>query len=205
MTPDMVSSPSRKGARVRNKNLIRIANTRMKPQTVTDFFKRLSALRPDPKGELDHVKVFTLLVAVVLSAQATDKGVNKATAPLFKVVDTPAKMLALGERASPPTSRASGCSAPSEERDRLVAPTDRRVRRRGAAGPGDPRNPARRRPQDGECRHEHGLGRGNLRRRHPCLPGRQPHRLAPGKTVLEVERKLDKRVPAPTGCTRITG
>ena len=52
---------------------------------------------PKPKGELDYVNPYTLLVAVVLSAQATDVGVNKATGPLFKVADTPEKMVALGE------------------------------------------------------------------------------------------------------------
>ena len=61
------------------------------------FFARLSARAPAPKGELDHVNDYTLLVAVVLSAQATDVGVNKATGPLFKIADTPQKMLALGE------------------------------------------------------------------------------------------------------------
>jgi endonuclease III len=60
-------------------------------------FERLSAANPEPKGELVSVNPFTLLVAVVLSAQATDAGVNKATKPLFAVADTPAKMAALGE------------------------------------------------------------------------------------------------------------
>ena len=60
-------------------------------------FERLSAVEPAPKGELDYVNPFTLLVAVVLSAQATDAGVNKATRALFQVADTPQKMLALGE------------------------------------------------------------------------------------------------------------
>ncbi|MEO1919710.1 MAG: endonuclease III, partial [Paracoccaceae bacterium] len=54
---------------------------------------------PDPKGELDHVNAFTLVVAVALSAQATDIGVNRATAELFKLADTPEKMLELGEEA----------------------------------------------------------------------------------------------------------
>ena len=61
------------------------------------IFERFQQQRPEPKGELDHVNPFTLLVAVVLSAQATDVGVNKATKALFKVADTPEKMLALGE------------------------------------------------------------------------------------------------------------
>jgi endonuclease-3 len=61
------------------------------------FFEKLSALDPNPRGELYSTNPFTLLVAVVLSAQATDKGVNKATKSLFAVADTPQKMLALGE------------------------------------------------------------------------------------------------------------
>jgi endonuclease III len=64
---------------------------------LTEFFRRLHAIEPEPKGELEHVNAFTLLVAVVLSAQATDAGVNKATRALFRVADTPEKMLALGE------------------------------------------------------------------------------------------------------------
>ena len=64
---------------------------------VDEFFARLSAADPEPKGELDYVNVFTLLIAVVLSAQATDVGVNKATKGLFKIADNPEKMLALGE------------------------------------------------------------------------------------------------------------
>ncbi|QPC86189.1 endonuclease III [Mesorhizobium sp. NBSH29] len=64
---------------------------------VDEMFRRLSIQRPEPKGELEHVNAFTLLVAVVLSAQATDAGVNKATRGLFAVADTPAKMVTLGE------------------------------------------------------------------------------------------------------------
>ncbi len=61
------------------------------------IFARLRAERPEPEGELTHVNAYTLLVAVALSAQATDKGVNRATAGLFLVADTPQKMLDLGE------------------------------------------------------------------------------------------------------------
>jgi endonuclease III len=61
------------------------------------FFRRLAAANPDPRGELEYINPYTLLVAVVLSAQATDVSVNNATEPLFKVADTPQKMLALGE------------------------------------------------------------------------------------------------------------
>ena len=61
------------------------------------FFARLKKLDPEPKTELQYVNPYTLLVAVVMSAQATDKGVNKATAPLFKAVTRPEQMVALGE------------------------------------------------------------------------------------------------------------
>ncbi len=64
---------------------------------VAEAFRRLQAANPEPKGELQHINPFTLLVAVVLSAQATDAGVNKATPALFAVADTPEKMVALGE------------------------------------------------------------------------------------------------------------
>ncbi len=64
---------------------------------ITEAFRRFRAANPEPKGELQHVNPFTLLVAVVLSAQATDAGVNKATPALFAAADTPAKMVALGE------------------------------------------------------------------------------------------------------------
>lgn len=64
---------------------------------VAEIFRRLHAVEPEPKGELEHVNAFTLLVAVVLSAQATDAGVNKATRALFAIADSPEKMLALGE------------------------------------------------------------------------------------------------------------
>ncbi|MES2473591.1 MAG: endonuclease III [Pseudomonadota bacterium] len=62
-----------------------------------EFFARLKKLDPEPKTELHYVSPYTLLVAVALSAQATDKGVNKATTPLFKTVNTPEAMVALGE------------------------------------------------------------------------------------------------------------
>ncbi|WP_386679569.1 endonuclease III [Loktanella sp. R86503] len=65
-------------------------------QTIREIFSRFEAAEAEPKGELDHVNAYTLVVAVALSAQATDKGVNKATRDLFAIADTPQKMLALG-------------------------------------------------------------------------------------------------------------
>ncbi len=73
-----------------------------------EVFSRWQAQNPSPASELDYVNAFTLLVAVVLSAQTTDKGVNKATGPLFKIADTPEKMLALGEEGLIPYIRTIG-------------------------------------------------------------------------------------------------
>jgi endonuclease-3 len=70
-----------------------------KDARIREIFARLAARNPHPRGELDYIDPFTLLVAVVLSAQATDAGVNRATKGLFAVADTPERMLALGEEA----------------------------------------------------------------------------------------------------------
>ena len=69
----------------------------MNKADIAEVFRRFAAANPDPRSELCYRDPFTLLVAVVLSAQATDVGVNKATGPLFRIADTPAKLLALGE------------------------------------------------------------------------------------------------------------
>ena len=69
----------------------------MKADKIDQFFARLQAQNPEPKGELNYTNPYTLLVAVTLSAQATDAGVNKATEKLFKIVKTPQDMLKLGE------------------------------------------------------------------------------------------------------------
>ena len=84
------SAPPRRKAPARVKSLY-------SQDELKEIFRRFSIQRPEPKGELEHVNPFTLVVAVALSAQATDAGVNKATRALFKIADTPEKMLALGE------------------------------------------------------------------------------------------------------------
>ncbi len=71
--------------------------TQMNYKTIREVFRRFHEAEAEPKGELEHVNAYTLVVAVALSAQATDAGVNKATRALFKIADTPEKMLALGE------------------------------------------------------------------------------------------------------------
>ena len=69
----------------------------MKKADIDEFYRRLAAERPEPRSDLEFLNPYTLLVAVVLSAQATDAGVNKATKPLFKKVDTAEKMVSIGE------------------------------------------------------------------------------------------------------------
>jgi endonuclease-3 len=81
----------------RTKGRGRRVKTAYTQEELREIFRRFSVQRPEPKGELEHVNPFTLVVAVALSAQATDVGVNKATRALFKVADTPQKMLDLGE------------------------------------------------------------------------------------------------------------
>jgi endonuclease III len=89
------STPARPGAAKKTPG-----SKKPKPWTEAEIYEAFSRFRkanPEPKGELEHLNPYTLLVAVVLSAQATDAGVNKATRALFAVADTPQKMLALGE------------------------------------------------------------------------------------------------------------
>jgi endonuclease-3 len=79
------------------RSLPRRRGGRVDAATIEEIFRRFAAADPEPKGELEHSNPFTLLVAVVLSAQATDAGENKATRALFAAADTPQKMVALGE------------------------------------------------------------------------------------------------------------
>ena len=89
------ASPTKKNAPRRVAN--RRSRSRLSRGEIEALFARLAAKMPEPKGELEYRNPYTLLVAVVLSAQSTDTGVNKATRPLFAKADTPQKMLALGQ------------------------------------------------------------------------------------------------------------
>ena len=96
--PKIKKMPAAKSAK--SKPLIKRKPMPRSPYTkdeIKEMFRRFSIQRPEPKGELEHVNPFTLVVAVALSAQATDAGVNKATRALFAIADTPQKMLDLGE------------------------------------------------------------------------------------------------------------
>lgn len=170
----------------------------MKIAQIPEFFERLSAADPEPETELNFTNDFTLLVAVVLSAQATDKGVNRATEGLFKRADTPEKMLALGEdkiRDAIKTiglyrNKAKNVYALSHQ---LVTAHDGRV------------------PADRDVLQSlPGVGRKTANVVMNVAFGeatfavdthvfRLSNRtgLAPGKTVMAVEKKLEKRVPEP--------
>lgn len=170
----------------------------MKVAQIPEFFARLEASMPDPQGELEYVNIFTLLVAVVLSAQATDKGVNKATRALFRVADTPEKMAALGEAGIREHVKTIGlyrtkaknvyglCRKLIEEHDSQV-PQDRDSL---MALPGVGRKTA-------NVVLNMGYGEATFAvDTHVFRLGNRTG-LAPGKNVMEVERKLERRVPDP--------
>jgi endonuclease III len=97
--PAKIAKTVRSATAPRGKSKVK-AKTKSKPWTAAEIeeaFRRFHKADPEPRGELQHINPYTLLVAVVLSAQATDAGVNKATPALFAAADTPEKMVALGE------------------------------------------------------------------------------------------------------------
>jgi endonuclease-3 len=93
--PPVPAAKSRAGARPKPKS--KVGSKPWSAAEIEEAFRRLRAANPEPRGELQYVDPYTLLIAVVLSAQATDAGVNKVTPALFAAADTPEKMVALGE------------------------------------------------------------------------------------------------------------
>ena len=169
----------------------------MKKAEVETFFDRLAVALPEPQGELHYVNPYTLLVAVVLSAQATDTGVNKATRGLFADADTPEAMLALGEDGVRRHIRTIGLF--NAKARNVIGLSQILVEEHGGAVP-DSREALERLP---------GVGRKtanvvlNTAFGQPTIAVdthifRVGNRtgLAPGKTPLEVEKKLERRVPA---------
>ncbi len=168
----------------------------MKKADIVTFFDRLAAAMPEPKGELDYINPYTLLVAVVLSAQATDTGVNKATKKLFQEADTPEKMLALGEARVRNHIKTIGLF--NAKAKNVIALSRMLVAEHNSQVPQD-RESLEKLP---------GVGRKtanvvlNIAFGQPTIAVdthlfRLGNRtgLAPGKTPLEVEKKLLKRVP----------
>ncbi|GIL40639.1 endonuclease III [Roseiterribacter gracilis] len=164
---------------------------------VAEFFARLRARNPAPKSELEYLDSYTLLVAVVLSAQATDAGVNRATGPLFKKVRTPAQMVALGEAGLKEFIKTIGLF--NTKAKNVIALSEILVRDHGGQVPRD-REVLESLP---------GVGRKtanvvlNVAFGEPTMAVdthvfRVSNRtgLAPGKTPLDVELKLVRVIPA---------
>ncbi len=171
---------------------------RWTPAEIVEGFTRLRAANPEPRGELEHLNVYTLLVAVVLSAQATDAGVNRATRDLFPRADTPQKMLALGEDAVREAIRTIGLYRTKAKNvialsQRLIAEHDGQVPRDRAALealPGVGRKTA-------NVVLNIAYGEATIAvDTHVFRVGNRTG-LAPGRTPLEVETKLDRVVPDP--------
>lgn len=171
---------------------------RMKKADIPLFFERLSAADPTPQTELVFTNTFTLLVAVVLSAQATDKGVNKATEALFRKADSPEKMAALGEARIRDYIKTIGLYRNKAKnvyalsvmlRDQFDA-TVPRDRETLMSLPGVGRKTA-------NVVMNEAFGEATFAvDTHVFRLGNRTG-LAPGKTVLDVEKKLEKQVPEP--------
>lgn len=164
---------------------------------ITEAFRRFQKVDPEPKGELQHINPFTLLVAVVLSAQATDAGVNKATPALFAVADTPKKMVKLGEDRVRDFIKTIGLFR--NKAKNVIALSEKLIAEHGGEVPND-RAALEALP---------GVGRKtanvvlNMAFGQPTMAVdthvfRVSNRtgLAPGKNVLEVELKLVEVIPA---------
>src|SRR3979411_2327531 len=166
------------------------------PAEVHEAFSRFRKANPEPKGELEHLNPYTLLVAVVLSAQATDAGVNRATRALFAVADTPQKMLALGEDTVRDYIKTIGLYRNKAKNvialsEKLIAEFGGQVPRTRAeleSLPGAGRKTANDSPNTAGGEHTragdtHGVRVGNRTG------------LAPGNTPLEVELGLERVIP----------
>jgi endonuclease-3 len=179
---------------------IKAAHTDLPPWTsaeIAEAFRRFKQANPEPKGELRHINPFTLLVAVVLSAQATDAGVNKATPALFAAADTPQKMVKLGEARVREMIKTIGLFRTKAKN--VVALSRKLIDEHGSEV-----------PQSREALEElPGVGRKtanvvlNIAFGEPTIAVdthifRVGNRtgMAPGKTPLEVEQKLEQVVPA---------
>lgn len=168
------------------------------PAEIAEIFRRLCAIEPEPKGELEHINPFTLLVAVVLSAQATDAGVNKATRELFRLADTPEKMVALGEERVRDLIKTIGLFR--NKAKNVVLLSEALIERFGGAVPGD-REALVTLPGVGRKTANVVLNMAfgeatfavdtHVFRVSNLLP------IAPGKTVEQVEAGLERLVPEP--------
>lgn len=172
-----------------------------KPRALTKpeieaMFAAFAAHDPEPKGELEYVNLFTLLVAVVLSAQATDVGVNKATRALFAIADTPEKMVALGEEGIRDYIKTIGLYR--NKAKNVYALSKALIENHGGAVP-DTREALEALPGVGRKTANVvlniGFGQPTIAVDTHLFRVGNRTMLAPGKTPLEVEKKLEARVP----------
>lgn len=168
----------------------------MKKADVQEFYQRLSDANPEPEGELDFVNIFTLLVAVVLSAQATDIGVNKATGPLFKVADTPEKMAALGLEAIKSYVKTIGLF--NTKAKNVLALSQQLIENHGSIVPNDQKAlealPGVGRKTANVVRNL-GFGEPTIAVDTHLFRIANRTKIGPGQTPLEVEKKLMKATP----------
>jgi endonuclease III len=166
------------------------------PGEVREAFTRFQTANPEPKGELEHLNPFTLLVAVVLSAQATDAGVNRATRALFAVADTPDKMLALGEEKLRDYIKSIGLYRTKAKN--VIALSEKLIRDFGGEVP---RTRAEIESLPGAGRKTANVVLNMAFGEHTMAVDTHVFRvgnrtgLAPGKTPLEVELGLEKVIP----------
>jgi endonuclease-3 len=166
------------------------------PEEVREAFTRFQHANPEPKGELEHLNPFTLLVAVVLSAQATDAGVNRATRALFVVADTPDKMLALGEEKLRDYIKSIGLYRTKAKN--VIALSEKLIRDFGGEVP---RTRAEIEQLPGAGRKTANVVLNMAYGEHTMAVDTHVFRvgnrtgLAPGKTPLEVELGLEKVIP----------
>jgi endonuclease-3 len=167
------------------------------PAEVREAFSRFCKANPEPKGELEHLNPYTLLVAVVLSAQATDAGVNKATRELFAVADTPQKMLALGEEKLRDYIKTIGLYRMKAKN--VIALSEKLIKEFGGEVP---RTRAEIESLPGAGRKTANVVLNMAYGEHTMAVDTHVFRvanrtgLAPGKTPLEVELGLEKVIPA---------
>jgi endonuclease III len=167
------------------------------PEEVREAFTRFQHANPEPKGELEHLNPFTLLVAVVLSAQATDAGVNRATRALFAVADTPDKVLALGEEKLRDYIKSIGLYRTKAKN--VIALSEKLIRDFGGEVP---RTRAEIETLPGAGRKTANVVLNMAYGEHTMAVDTHVFRvgnrtgLAPGKTPLEVELGLEKVIPA---------
>jgi endonuclease-3 len=174
-----------------------LARSRLKPAERLALFERLAADRPEPRTELVYTNPFTLIVAVLLSAQATDVGVNKATARLFEVADTPERMLALGEERVRDAIKTIGLFR--NKARHVIELSHLLIERHGGAVPAD-RDALERLPGVGRKTANvvlnEAFGQPTIAVDTHIFRVANRTGLAPGKTPAEVEAVLEKVVPA---------